>query len=114
MTAFEPVFTALRSIMLAAAPDAVIATDQPGDFVLHTRRMDPKTGKPLWFGAVAIKTRYVAYHLFPLYTHPKLGTGMSDGLARRRQGKSCFNFRTVEPDLFAELSRLTDRASAHG
>ena len=37
---------------------------------------------------------------------------MSDALAKRQQGKSCFNFKTVEPELFAELAVLTKKAHA--
>jgi hypothetical protein len=35
--------------------------------------------------------------------------GMSPGLRRRMQGKSCFNFSRVEETLFAELADLTAR-----
>jgi len=112
MSDFETVFATLRQAMLEAAPQAIIATDGPGDLVLHTQDVDAKTGKPIWFGAVAIKKSYVAYHLFPLYTDPALGAGISDDLTRRRQGKSCFNFKTVEPDLLAELTALTRAAAS--
>lgn len=111
MPDFTPVFAELRAIMLAAAKDNPVAKDAPGDLVVHTTRLD-KNGKPEWFGAVAIKKTYVSYHLFPLYTDPSLGAGMSDALAKRQQGKSCFNFKTVEPELFAELAALTQKGSA--
>lgn len=110
MPDFTPVFSELRAIMLAAAKDNPVAKDAPGDLVVHTTRLD-KNGKPEWFGAVAIKKTYVSYHLFPLYTDPSLGAGMSDALAKRQQGKSCFNFKTFEPDLFAELAALTQKGS---
>lgn len=111
MSAFEAVYTRLRETMIAAAPKAVVASDLPGDLVLHTTNVDPKTGKPVWFGAVAIKASYVAYHLFPLYSTPQLGDELSAELTRRRQGKSCFNFKKDEPGLFAELAELTRRAA---
>lgn len=111
MPDFTPVFSELRAIMLAAAKDNLVAKDAPGDLVVHTTRFD-KNGKAEWFGAVMVKKNYVSYHLFPLYTDPSLGAGMSDALAKRQQGKSCFNFKTVEPDLFAELAALTKKGSA--
>lgn len=111
MPDFTPVFSELRAIMLAAAKDNPVAKDTPGDLVVHMPRLG-KNGKPEWFGAVAIKKTYVSYHLFPLYTDPSLGAGMSDALAKRQQGKSCFNFKTVEPELFAELAALTQKGSA--
>lgn len=111
MSAFGDVYEALRSMMIAAAPHAVVAVDRPGDLVLHTTNADPKTGKSVWFGAVAVKARYVAYHLFPLYSDLGLGADLSPALAARRQGKSCFNFAKAEPELFAELAELTRRAA---
>lgn len=111
MPDFTLVFADLRAMMLAAAPGCAVAKDAPGDLVLHTSRLD-KNGKPEWFGAVAIKKNYVSYHLFPLYTDPAIGAGMSEALAKRQQGKSCFNFKAVEQELFAELAALTKRAAA--
>lgn len=111
MSDFGAIHETLRRLMISAAPNAVVATDQPGNLVLHTSEVDPKTGKPVWFGAVTIKKSYVAYHLFPLYTQPPLGETLSPNLARRRQGKSCFNFRVEEPELLAELAALTQKAA---
>lgn len=112
MSGFARVHETLRGMMIEAAPNAVIATDRPGDLVLHTTDVDPKSGKPVWFGAVTVKASYVAYHLFPLYSTPELGQDMSTALTRRRQGKSCFNFKKEEPELFAELTELTRKAAA--
>jgi len=39
--------------------------------------------------------------------YPGLLKGISPALKKRMQGKSCFNFKQPEPDLFAELTRLT-------
>lgn len=111
MSAFDKVFAQLRAIMLDAAGREVIARDEPGDLVIHRHATDPKTEKPLWFGAVTTKRSYVAFHLMPLYDDPSLGDGLSEGLAKRRQGKSCFNFKTADPDLFAELASLTRKAA---
>jgi hypothetical protein len=64
-------------------------------------------GKPLFFGAVQITKNYVSFHLMPVYVYPELLLGTSNGLQRRMQGKSCFNFKTVSDTIFAELDRLT-------
>ena len=105
------VFSALRSIMLAAGAGRPVASDEPGNLILHSGVTDPKSGKQEWFGAVTAKKSYVSYHLIPLYNDPALGAGLSDDLARRRQGKSCFNFKTVDDSLFVELADLTRRAN---
>ena len=57
-------------------------------------------GKPTFFGAVQLKRNYVSYHLMPAYTDPDLLETVSPELKKRMQGKSCFNFDTVDPALF--------------
>lgn len=109
---FETVFTRLRSIMLEAAPGMVIAKDSAGALELRTPTIDPKTRQPGWFGTVTIKKTYVAYHLMPLYKQPTLADGISPDLARRKQGKTCFNFARSDENLFGELERLTRSCAA--
>jgi len=42
----------------------------------------------------------------PVYMHPELLKRVSPELKKRMQGKSCFNFSSVEPALFKELTAL--------
>lgn len=111
MSDFDPVFSALREIMLKHAGGLVIARDAPGDLVVRTPDLDAK-GQPGWFGTVTIKKSYVAYHLTALYERQSLADDLPPTLARRRQGKTCFNFKVVEPALFEDLDALTARVRA--
>jgi hypothetical protein len=43
----------------------------------------------------------------PVYVFPQLLNAISDSLMKRMLGKSCFNFKKVDDDLFSELKRLT-------
>jgi hypothetical protein len=61
---------------------------------------------------VQLKKNYVSYHLMPIYTDPSLLDEISDALRARMQGKSCFNFTSVDENLFAELGTLTATATA--
>ena len=61
------------------------------------------------FAAVRLGKSYVSFHLMPIYMCPVLQASLSAGLRGRMQGKACFNFKTVEPDLFEELTRLTEQ-----
>ena len=112
MADYDAVHARLRAIMLAAAGDLPVTEDAPGALVVRTHQIDPKTKAPGWFGTVTIKKSYVAYHLIPLYDHPALADGLTDALGKRRQGKTCFNFKAIDEDLFAELATLTDRVRA--
>ncbi|MDP3379749.1 MAG: hypothetical protein Q8S53_15395 [Brevundimonas sp.] len=105
---FDELFQALRPLLLAHADGLLVTRDAPGDLVVRTPAVDAK-GEPGWFGTVTVKKSYVAVHLLPLYDHPALAEDLSLGLTRRRQGKTCFNFKRVEPELFEELSELMAR-----
>jgi hypothetical protein len=46
----------------------------------------------------------------PVYMHPELLKGVSPELKKHMQGKSCFNFKKVESELFKELGMLTRKS----
>jgi hypothetical protein len=52
--------------------------------------------------------RYVSYYLMTVYAGPNWWHDVPE-LRRRMQGKSCFNFASVDERLFAELDDLTAR-----
>lgn len=119
--AFAAVHAALRAVMLGAAPPhARITRDLPGDLEVRLARPAgaPGSAAPAamadWFGTVAVKKAYVSYHLMPLYARPTLADGISPALAKRRQGKTCFNFARADSALFAELAALTRTAADAG
>ena len=65
---------------------------------------------PVMFAAVRVGKSYVSYHLMPVYGCPQLVEGLSERLRARMQGKACFNFKAVDPDLVEELRRLTEES----
>jgi len=89
----------------AIAPRLVVIHDEPGKYSLGTHAVR-KDGHRIWFGGVEIKKNYVSAHLIPVYSHPKLLKGVSDGLRRRMQGKSCFNFKAIDGAMGRELASL--------
>ena len=80
--------------------------------VLKTRWIEPGKKEPAWFGAVQLKKNYVSCHLMPLYALPELRERVSPDLEKRMQGKSCFNFKKVEPELFDALEQLASECAA--
>jgi hypothetical protein len=74
--------------------------------------MNDRLGRPLMVGAVAIRKKYVAYYLMPIYMNAPLQQSVSPALKKRMQGKACSNFTSVEPTQLAELAALTSRGIA--
>ena len=104
----DDVYNALRNIMAPHVRSLDVKHDEPGNFYVDTFHV-MENKKPLWFGGVQIKKNYVSYHLMPVYVNPSLLQDISPELKKRMQGKSCFNFKTIDSKLFKELSLLTKR-----
>lgn len=108
---FPAIFRRLRELMLQSAPGMVITNDSPTNFTLKTSWIEARTKEPAWFGWIAIKKSYVAYHVMPLYSLPALNGLVPPSLEKRRQGKTCFNFKKTDPALFEDLRELTKKAA---
>ena len=106
------VFAALRERMLRSSAGMHVSADEPGNLVLKTPWTEPGKKEPAWFGAVQLKKNYVSCHLLPLYAKPELRELVSPDLQKRMQGKSCFNFKKVEPELFGALEQLTAKCAS--
>lgn len=85
--------------------------DSASELYVDTRYIQ-KNKKPLFFGAVQLKKKWVSYHLMPVYVEPALLDGISPALKERMQGKSCFNFTVIDEALLSELAALTKASFA--
>jgi hypothetical protein len=104
----EGVFVPLKEILSLFETHLVKVHDSPTQYYLNTAHVQ-ENRLPLFFGAVKVGRQYVSYHLMPIYLWPELLEGTSGALRKRMQGKSCFNFRKPDPELFGELAILTQR-----
>jgi hypothetical protein len=111
MPDFTNVFAELHKIMSPYAAKLDVKKDDETELYVDTRHIQ-KNKKPLFFGAVQVKKSYVSFHLMPVYVKPELLASTSSELKSRMQGKSCFNFSTVEPTLIKELTALTKASYA--
>jgi hypothetical protein len=108
---FTEIFSALRLILQRHAGKLVVSEDTPTRFRLEGG-LHPKHRKPMPVAWVEIGKNYVSFHHMGVYARPDLLKDVSKELRKRMQGKSCFNFTSVNESLFAELEDLTVRAFA--
>ena len=106
---FQSVFEELKKPIEPYVGRVLKPRANPGDYILIGPPSPRSHGHEVWFGGVQIKKNYVSYHLMPVYACPDLLEGLSPELEKRMQGKSCFNFKTVDKALFKELGALTKR-----
>ncbi len=105
---FAAVFAGLKRLLKPYARRMTVKHDAPEIYYLESSASN-RYGEHVFFGAVRMGKAYVSYHLMPIYVFPDLAKKLSPGLKKRMQGKSCFNFKAVDPALFAELKALTAR-----
>ncbi len=107
MLDLEAVHDCLRRLLEPYRADLSVTADGPNGMTLEVPGLE---GKPWGYVAgTRLGKRYVSFYLMAVYADPALAGSISPALARRRQGKSCFNFTTVDEALFAELGALAAR-----
>jgi hypothetical protein len=105
---FPTIYTRLRAILEEHAPKFEVTADSAEQYCLQIP-YSPKFKKRFPVAWVKVSKSYVSFHFMPIYFAPKLQKTLSPGLKARMQGKSCFNFTTVDDKLFEELRKLTAR-----
>jgi hypothetical protein len=115
-TSKDAVFARLRAVLSKHADRFTVTADTKDHYCLESP-VGPATLRA-WSGKskrsqipvawVEIGRSYVSFHLMAM--DPALRGQMSSELAKRMQGKTCFNFTDVDDALFRELEHLT----AHG
>ena len=103
---FSKVFSVLKSVLAEYSEGLQVTTDTGEIYSLDTRHI-MKNGKPLFFASAVINKSYLSFHLMPVYVFPELLDDMSPELKARMQGKSCFNFKSIDDELVVELKSLT-------
>jgi hypothetical protein len=106
---FEPVYRQLKGILQKHKKGLKAETDKQGNYVLWTG-VSQKFKKPIWFGCVRTGKSYVSYHLMSVYVYPDLLREVPAELKKSMQGKSCFNFKKADKQLFAALERVTRKS----
>lgn len=102
---FEATFQRLRTILEPYAKGLIVVKDSDDDYYLDVDHLMPN-GQRLFFGAVRKGKSYVSLYLMPVYVHPELLETLSPELRKRMQGKSCFNFKTIDDRQVWELEAL--------
>lgn len=107
---FPLVFEQLKELLKPYARNLTVKTDTADTYYLDGPYSE-KWKKELFFGSAQIKKNYVSFYLMPVYMYPELLKEISPELKKHMQGKSCFNFKKVEPELFRELADLTRKGA---
>ena len=109
---FPAVFEQLKKTLALYAQQLTVTADTPQAYSLDGPYSE-KWKKAVFFGSAQVKKNYVSFYLMPVYMFPDLLKDISPELRKHMQGKSCFNFKKVEPALFKELAGLAQKGAEH-
>ena len=107
---FPIVFEQLKSILKPYEKNLAVTADTSTAYSLDGPYSE-KYKKAVFFGAAQVKKNYVSFYLMPVYMFPDLLKRLSPEVKKHMQGKSCFNFKKVEPELFRELAEITSQSA---
>lgn len=105
-------FDRLKTILSAYETQFTVVHDKSDHYYVNVKSKY-ENAKPVFFGAIQVKKSYVSFHLMPIYDFPELVKDISPELKKRMQGKSCFNFKQTDAQLFAELEELLKRCTPY-
>src|SRR6476620_8700273 len=108
---FKVVFDRLKAILKKHVGDFTVRPDKESSYGLQgkpgpatLKAWGGKLKKPVMPVAwVETGKAYVSFHIMGLYTNTVLQNSLSKELKTRMQGKTCFNFKTINEILFREL-----------
>jgi hypothetical protein len=103
---FQATFERLKKILSKYEKRLTVTANTPTSYLLDAGYSE-KFKRTIFFGGVQIKKNYVSFHLMPVYAFPDLLKAISPALKKRMQGKSCFNFKTIDDEMLTELTTLT-------
>jgi hypothetical protein len=108
MADLQPVEARLRRIFDPYRDRLTVSKDGPDGMYLELPGYE---GQPWGYvGGTRLGRRYASFYLMGVYGSPDLLDSVSPALRRRMQGKSCFNFTTIDEGLLAELEALTAKS----
>ncbi len=105
---FLSTFNSLKEILKKYEKHFKVTSNKIDAYNLYVGYSE-KYKRDTYFGGVVVNKNYVSYHLMPVYVNPKLLESISAELKKRMQGKSCFNFTTIDKKLLKDLSNLTKK-----
>lgn len=105
---FQNTFNILKEVLKKHEKKLRVHVDKEDAYYLNAGYDEMKKAD-IFFGAVMIKKNYVSFYLMPVYCEPKLLKDISSELRKRMQGKSCFNFKTIDKEQLKELTALTKK-----
>ena len=108
MADLDAVHARLKSLLGRHREGLAVTADGPGGMKLEVPGLE---GKPWGYAAgTRLGKRYVSLYLMGVYASPGIVAGLSPELRARMQGKSCFNFTTIDEGLFEEVSGVIRRS----
>ena len=105
------IFLDLKNILSKYADKLVESGNMESSYHLHGT-IPAKVGKKdyygIYFASAVIRTKSVALHFFPIYTHVSEFDKIDSKLRKCLKGKSCFHIKNDNEEIYKEIKNLLD------
>ena len=105
-------FQALKAVLIAQSDGMQVMQDGPSGYSVHISGPIELAGRhfpDLFFAAVKEGKNDTALHFFPIYSHPNRFADLPATLRKKMTGKSCFHFKTPDPELLDAVAAMLAR-----
>jgi hypothetical protein len=103
---FDLVFKKLKSMLKPYEKGMTVLDSAQGYNLTAPAKAE---AKEMFFGGVHPRKGYVSFYLMPVYIWPEFLETVSPELKKKMQGKSCFNFKSVDDPQLPELAKLVKK-----
>jgi hypothetical protein len=104
--------TALKAVLVAHSEGLRVTKDGPSGYELYTAGPIEFQGRKfpdMFFAALKEGKNDTALHFMPIYSHPTRFADLPPRLRKKMTGKSCFHFKTADPELLEAIAVMLAR-----
>jgi hypothetical protein len=104
---------ALKAVLVANSGGMRVTKDSEIGYELTTAHPVETFGRKfpdgIFFAAVKEGKNDTALHFMPIYSHPQRFEDLPPKLRKKLTGKSCFHFKTADPELLEAVGAMLER-----
>jgi len=115
MEDLQNIFTQIKNLLTVYQPILKSKVNDDAHFDLWTTKETVIQGRKfpeVYFAAVMLNKSYVSLHYMPIYAEPGTIKDLKPELLSKLHGKSCFNFKKLDPVLLEQIEETLARGFA--
>ncbi len=109
LTEKTEILASLKKILSKYSKSLKVTKDSEKGYELYGKKSVTAFNKQfdgMYFATATIKSGFVGFYFFPIYTHPKEFIGLPSEIRKCLKGKSCFHFKKFDKELEGQIKDM--------